>query len=371
MPRAAMSVATSTRVLPSLKPPSARSRWLCDLLPWIAAAETPHASRWRVTWSARCLVRVNTIARVTAASPRSLASTVFLAAWSTMDHALLDALGRGGDRHHLDRGRVLEQLGRERRDVLGQGGGEEQALALGRHMRHHAPDGVDEADVEHPVDLVQHHHLDPVEPDRAMVHVIDEPARRGDQDVDAARHDPLLAAHVDAAEDDGGGQPQVAAVGLEALLDLARQLARRGQDQDPAAVRRGRPAVGGEAVQDRQRERRGLAGAGLGDAQEVAAFQDVGDRLGLDRRRRGVVLGGQGIEQRGCEAEIGKLGQNGVLSKRAEWHSAAQTGSAVLITATGGTGSTPRVPGLSGRRLGRRQEAPRKDTLTRPETEDR
>ena len=37
-----------------------------------------------------------------------------------MDDALLDPLGGGGDRHHLDRGRVLEQLGRQRRDVLGQ-----------------------------------------------------------------------------------------------------------------------------------------------------------------------------------------------------------------------------------------------------------
>ena len=180
--------------------------------------------------------------------------------------------------------------------------------------RHHPPDGVDEADVEHPVDLVQHHHLDPVEPDGAMVHVIDQPARRRHQDVDAAGHDPLLAAHVDAAEDDGGGQPHVAAVGLEALLDLARQLARRRQDQDPAAVRRRRPAVGGEAVQDRQCERRGLAGAGLGDAQDVAAVHDVGDRLGLDRRRRGVVFGREGIEQRGCEAKIGELSQgNGVF----------------------------------------------------------
>ena len=45
MPRAAMSVATSTRILPALKSASARSRALCDLLPWIAAAPMPLASR--------------------------------------------------------------------------------------------------------------------------------------------------------------------------------------------------------------------------------------------------------------------------------------------------------------------------------------
>jgi hypothetical protein len=46
MPRAAMSVATSTRmlgILPARKPSSARSRAFCDLLPWIAAAPTPCA----------------------------------------------------------------------------------------------------------------------------------------------------------------------------------------------------------------------------------------------------------------------------------------------------------------------------------------
>ena len=177
-------------------------------------------------------------------------------------------------------------------------------------------------------------------------------ARRRHQDVDAARHDPLLATHVDAAEDDGGGQPQVAAVGLEALLDLARQLARRRQDQDPAAVRQWRPAVGGEAVQDRQRERRRLAGAGLGDAEQVAAVQNVRDRLGLDRRRRGVILGSKGLEQRRCEAEVGKLSQGRYLSKRAERSRAALTGSRCSVPPQGGLGSTPRVPGLSGRRAG-------------------
>ena len=41
-----------------------------------------------------------------------------------------------------------------------------------------------------------------------------------------------------------------------------------------------------ELVQDRQREGRGLAGAGLGDAEDVAARELRGDRLRLDRRRR-------------------------------------------------------------------------------------
>ena len=41
MPRAAMSVATRTRVSPLRKDSSARCRAFCDLLPWMAAASTP------------------------------------------------------------------------------------------------------------------------------------------------------------------------------------------------------------------------------------------------------------------------------------------------------------------------------------------
>ena len=42
---------------------------------------------------------------------------------------------------------------------------------------------------------------------------------------------------------------------------------------------------GGQAVERRQHEGRGLAGAGLGDAEQVAAGQDGRDGLRLDRRR--------------------------------------------------------------------------------------
>ena len=50
-------------------------------------------------------------------------------------------------------------------------------------------------------------------------------------------------------------------------------------------------------MQDRQGEGGGLAGAGLGDAQQVLAEHDVGDGLGLDRRRIGVAGGVQRLEE--------------------------------------------------------------------------
>ena len=55
--------------------------------------------------------------------------------------------------------------------------------------------------------------------------------------------------------------------------------------------------VGGEAVERRQHERRRLAGAGLGDAEQVAAGEDGRDRLALDRRRLRIILRGKRVEQ--------------------------------------------------------------------------
>jgi hypothetical protein len=83
-----------------------------------------------------------------------------------------------------------------------------------------------------------------------------------------------LRLHADATEQGGDIQLQVAAVGLEAVGDLHRQFAGRHQHQRARLARAGRRGELGQAVQHRQRERRGLAGTGLGAAQNVLAVQD-------------------------------------------------------------------------------------------------
>ena len=65
MPRAAMSVATSTLVLPALKSSSAVTRAVWLLLPWMAAAGMPCLVRSLAILSAPCLVRLNTSALTT------------------------------------------------------------------------------------------------------------------------------------------------------------------------------------------------------------------------------------------------------------------------------------------------------------------
>ena len=63
-------------------------------------------------------------------------------------------------------------------------------------------------------------------------------------------------------------------------------------------------------MQDRQRECRGLAGAGLRNADDIAAGEDNRNGLRLDGRRRDVFFLGQGARDRCAEAEIMKGAQS-------------------------------------------------------------
>ena len=62
-----------------------------------------------------------------------------------------------------------------------------------------------------------------------------------------------------------------------------------------------------QPVEDWQRKGTGLAGAGLGNAQDVAAFQKVWYGLGLDWRWRSVFARQQGALDRIGEAELREI----------------------------------------------------------------
>jgi hypothetical protein len=61
------------------------------------------------------------------------------------------------------------------------------------------------------------------------------------------------------------------AIGAETVEDLAGELARRREHQYAAAFALRHPRILRKPMQDRQRESGGLAGAGLGDADDIAA----------------------------------------------------------------------------------------------------
>src|SRR5205085_4296361 len=130
--------------------------------------------------------------------------------------------------------------------------------------------------------LVEHEDLDPVEPNGAAAHQVAEPARSCNQHIDAMGQRADLRPDRHTADRERDARPQMPAVGLEAFDDLAGELARRTQDEDPAALALGRATLRGEVIEDRQRERRRLAGARLGDADAIAAGKYVRNGPGLD-----------------------------------------------------------------------------------------
>ena len=131
-----------------------------------------------------------------------------------------------------------------------------------------------EAHVQHAVRLVEHEDLDLAEVGGPLADEVEQPAGRGDEDLDAGPQLLDLGIERDAAVDHGRAQRHVPAVGLDALGDLHGELARRRQDEAADRVpgrRERRVRVRPEAVEDRQGERGRLAGAGLCGGEDVAA----------------------------------------------------------------------------------------------------
>ena len=176
-------------------------------------------------------------------------------------------------------------------------GAEQHRLAQRRQLFDDAFDIRNEAHVEHPVGFVDHEDLHVAQYHLAAFDLVEQPARRGDQDVDAAVEQLVLAVEAFAADQQGMGQPVVLAVFLETFGDLGRQFAGRLQDQRPGHPRLG--AACGQNVDHRQGKAGGLAGAGLRQPDHVAPHQDGGDRFFLDRCGYGI-------------AGIGDRTQNGV-----------------------------------------------------------
>ena len=194
-------------------------------------------------------------------------------------------LRRGGDgrrrTRHLDADRVAEELLGDAPDFRRHGGGEEQGLAGRRNQLADALDVGDETHVEHAIGLVDDQELHAVEQQPSALVMVEQAAGRRDQHVDAAGELGILIAERDAADDQRDVELVVDAVFGEALFHLGGEFACRLEDE-----RARHPGAGAALLQHgqhRQHEGRGLAGAGLRDAEHVAPREHVGDGLILDR----------------------------------------------------------------------------------------
>ena len=222
--------------------------------------------------------------------------------------------GRGRDGNL---GGVAQDLASQGGDGGRHGGREKQVLPLGRQLGDDAADGIDESHVEHTVGLVEHQGLDVGKRHAALAHEIEQAAGSGYQDVDATAQGRDLRALRDAAQDHAVVERDVLAVHAEAVRDLHGQFT-RGRQHEHARAHAALGLAGiGHAVQERQREGRGLTGSRLGAAEQVASLHDERNGLYLDGRGRGVAFSRDGAKNgnaqaKSCEGACLGQGRNGV-----------------------------------------------------------
>ena len=184
---------------------------------------------------------------------------------------------------------IERPLSGEIHHVVVERGAEEQglAIALARRLVHDPAHVRNEPHVEHPVRLVDDQHLDPAQVREALAAEVQEASRRRDENVDGTfAQQILLLLVVDAADqaDDPGGHVLGQVAGVR--LDLQRQLPGGRQHQCPCPARGQRPLRRefDLARENRDQERRGLAGTGLCLAGHIVVGQAEGQHLALDRR---------------------------------------------------------------------------------------
>ena len=149
----------------------------------------------------------------------------------------------------------------------------------------------DEAQIEHAVGLIEHQHLHVSQVEHVLLEVVDEPAGRADQHVDAVGERTALLVVVGAAEHHRQLQTGVLAELPAASLWICTASSRVGATisaRTEVGVRLGsRGGLVEQRLKQRHQERGGLAGAGLCLAGDIASLQRDRQRLSLDRRAIG------------------------------------------------------------------------------------
>ena len=180
-------------------------------------------------------------------------------------------------------------------------GREEQVLATRRELGQDPLDVGQEAHVEHVVRLVEDQDLDAVELGVPLAHQVEQATGAGHDDLGPSAQPLDLGVLVHAPEDRDRAHARVLGEGLELAVDLDGEPHAWREDQGA----RVRPLLP-QAMQDRECEGGRLAGARLGEAEDVAAVDDLADGLGLDGARLLVARLLHGPEDAGVEPEGGE-----------------------------------------------------------------
>ena len=219
------------------------------------------------------------------------------------DDLLADASGDRGGRRHRHPGGRAQHIGGELLDFRFQGGREEHGLPLFGQRVDNAAHIAHKPHIEHAVGFVEHQHGDVVEVRISLLHQVEQPPRRGHQQVGVAAQGADLGGCRHSTQQHGTAQGQMAAVVAQALVDLQGQLAGGGQDQ---GADRSLVTAFAKPLQNRQGKRRGLAGTGLRRGKQVFAGQQFGNGGLLDRRGLCIPFFFQGADNFLVELEVGE-----------------------------------------------------------------
>ena len=217
------------------------------------------------------------------------------------DETLLHRGSRGIGAGHLDGDRVLQVAAGQSLDFGREGGREQQRGALLGQVAEDALQVRQKADVEHAVGLVQHHIFHLVEHAVFGLDVIQQAAWRGHQHFHTFFQLGGLGLHVHAAKHHCAAQLGVFGIQRHLLGHLVGQLAGGQQHQGTHRMAGGRGGgvfVLHHALQQRQREGSGFAGARLGCTHHIAPLQNHRNGLGLDGGHGFVAHFGHGACQR-------------------------------------------------------------------------
>ena len=209
---------------------------------------------------------------------------VVLFAFFHIIDTLFDLLNRRGYRRRFHADRILQQRSGQAGDLLRHRRREQQRLLFVHQQCADAFYIVDKTHVQHPVGFIEHKDFHLAQIQQTLTHQIEQTARCRDQNIRTFFQLINLRPLLDAAENHDGLQRQALAVQLEVIHNLDRQLAGRRQHQcldRPLAFLR----LFHQLVENRQRERRGFACAGLRQPQQIAALQDRRDRFLLNLGR--------------------------------------------------------------------------------------
>ena len=214
---------------------------------------------------------------------------------------VLDGFRRRPAYADLDRLRTAHRPFDEGIDFGRDRGGKERGVPVARTFFHNPPHVGQETHVEHPIRFVEHEVLDLVEPAVALLQMVEQAARGGNQDINtlpqrvllpAITHAPINHRHAQA------GKPRQVA---DRRLHLRGQFPRWFEDQHAR-----RFAVLAQLRKDRQGKRGGLARPGLRAANDILSGENQRNDAKLNRCRLDVTHRFDAFKNRRGQAQFRK-----------------------------------------------------------------